>query len=52
MNSITHLILRHVVSGKVQLTPQLLQELIKIEQNQPDVNSPRALVKESSSPPD
>ena len=35
MNSITRLILRHVVSGKINLTPRLFQEMKKIEQNQP-----------------
>jgi len=52
MNSITRLILRHVVSGKVQLTPQLIQELKKIEQDQLEVAPPKALANESSPTPD
>jgi hypothetical protein len=52
MNSITRLILRHVVSGKVKLTPQLLQELKKIELNQPGAETPNALARPLSAPPD
>ena len=52
MNSITRLILRHVASGKVKLTPRLIQDLKKIEQDQPAVAQPRASVNESSSTPE
>lgn len=51
MNSITRLILRHVVSGKVKLTPRLFEEMKRIEQNQPVLNTPERLAPESSSPP-
>lgn len=52
MNSITRLILRHVVSGKVKLTPGLIEDLKRIERNQPEVAPPRASANESSSAPE
>jgi len=50
MNSITRLILRHVVSGKVTLTPQVIKVLKEINQEDPN-NRARATNAQKETPP-
>ena len=47
MNAITRLILRHVVSGNVELTPRLLDVLKELDQDQSGGTAPKYSTKAS-----